>query len=107
MAELVNHPSHYNQPNRKECIEEMRDKFGDEIVAVFCLTNAYKYLYRAGEKEGNSKEQDIAKAKWYFTYFECNILCNSIGTDISDYVWDLYRKLISAYVKGVKELYNE
>ena len=78
MAELVNHPSHYNQPNRKECIEEMRDKFGDEVVAVFCLTNAYKYLYRAGEKEGNSKGQDIAKAKWYFIYFECNILCDSV-----------------------------
>ena len=64
----VDHPSHYNQPGKKECIDEMVEKFGLEVVASFCLMNAYKYLYRAGEKVDNPKEQDIAKAKWYFDW---------------------------------------
>lgn len=68
MSEKVNHPPHYQREGRKECIEEMRDKYGDCITYIFCLTNAYKYLYRAGEKEGNSEVQDIAKAKWYMEY---------------------------------------
>lgn len=68
MSEKINHPSHYQREGRRECIEEIQDKYGIFITHIFCLTNAYKYLYRAGEKEGNSAEQDIAKAKWYFNY---------------------------------------
>jgi hypothetical protein len=64
----VNHPSHYNLPGKKECIEQMKEDYGETITAIFCLTNAYKYLYRAGEKEGNSASQDIEKAKWYYRY---------------------------------------
>lgn len=68
IPEQVNHPSHYNQEGKKECIEQMREDYGDTITVIFCLTNAYKYLYRAGAKEGNSKAQDIAKARWYYNY---------------------------------------
>lgn len=66
--ELVSHPNHYNLPGRKECIVEMEEKYGAEVTAVFCLTNSYKYLYRAGAKDGNTAEQDIDKAKFYFNY---------------------------------------
>ena len=68
MNSMVNHPQHYSKEGRKECIEEMRELFGGFITAVFCLMNAYKYLYRAGEKEGNSESQDMQKAKWYYNY---------------------------------------
>lgn len=68
MAEMVSHPSHYNKDGRKECIVEMEEKYGAGITAVFCLTNAYKYLYRAGNKADNPMEQDRNKAKWYFDY---------------------------------------
>ena len=64
MAEQVNHPSHY-QKNGKECIDCMIDEFGIKAVIDFCMCNAYKYRWRAGLKEGNSKEQDLAKAQWY------------------------------------------
>ena len=70
MSEAVNHPSHYNIAGKRECIVAMREDYGDFITVIFCLTNAYKYLYRAGMKEGNSQEQDIAKAKWYYDYAE-------------------------------------
>lgn len=68
MAEMVVHPSHYNKDGRKECIVEMEEKYGAEATAVFCLTNAYKYLYRAGDKIDNPMEQDRNKAKFYFDY---------------------------------------
>ena len=66
--ELVNHPEHYQKTGRKECIVEMQDRFGSYITILFDLTNCYKYLYRAGDKDGNSKDQDIEKAKWYYRH---------------------------------------
>lgn len=68
MSEQVNHPSHYCKAGRKECIVEMEEKYGIPATVGFCLMNAYKYLYRAGDKDNNSYEQDIKKASWYFGY---------------------------------------
>jgi len=56
-ADLVNHPPHYTQhPSGVECIvvtEHMN----------FCLGNAMKYIWRAGEK--GAAVQDLKKARWY------------------------------------------
>ena len=68
MSEQVNHPSHYCKDGRKECIVEMEEKYGIPATVGFCLMNAYKYLYRAGDKADNSYEQDRKKAEWYFHY---------------------------------------
>jgi hypothetical protein len=65
--EQVNHPAHY-QRGGKECIEVMEEEFGPRAVYWFCLLNSFKYNWRAGFKDGNSKEQDLAKAKWYREY---------------------------------------
>lgn len=65
-AEAVNHPSHYNIPGRKECIEEMIDKFGVEAVRTWCLLSAYKYNYRHELKGG---KKDLAKANWCMNKF--------------------------------------
>lgn len=62
-SEMVNHPSHYNLPNRKECIDEMIDIYGLKDVAKWCEITAYKYKYRAGHKD--SLTQDVQKAIWY------------------------------------------
>lgn len=62
MAEMVNHPAHYNKPGRKECIVEMLEIFGTEAVQAFCELNAYKYVYRS-ELKGGQEDQD--KAMWY------------------------------------------
>ena len=64
----VDHPSHYNIPGKRECIESMKEDYGPFVTACFCLGNSYKYLYRAGNKDGNPEEQDIDKAKWYKEY---------------------------------------
>lgn len=62
-SDMVNHPSHYNLPDRKECIDEMIDIYGLKDVAKWCEITAYKYKYRAGHKD--SYTQDIQKATWY------------------------------------------
>lgn len=68
--EQVRHPAYYQQPNRRECIEEMRLMFGDEKVYWWCVMTAYKYRYRMGNKDGNPAEQDEAKSEWYLDYAE-------------------------------------
>nr|DAI23674.1 MAG TPA: nucelotide kinase [Caudoviricetes sp.] len=63
-SDMVNHPSHYNLPDRKECIDEMIDIYGLKDVAKWCEITAYKYKYRAGHKD--SLTQDVLqKAIWY------------------------------------------
>ena len=62
-SDMVNHPSHYNLPDRKECIDEMIDIYGLKDVAKWCEITAYKYKYRAGHK--GSATEDMSKAAWY------------------------------------------
>lgn len=57
----VNHPSHYNQGGI-ECIDAMIAAYGKEATGVFCVLNAFKYLWRAEHKNG---KEDIEKAIWY------------------------------------------
>lgn len=87
---MVSHPSHYNLEGKKECIELMREDYGETITAVFCLTNAYKYLYRAGNK--GSREEDIAKAGWYWEYFK----------DIEDKV--VFDRYLNRLVEKIEEV---
>ena len=58
--ENVNHPEHYQGKN--ECIDVMIAMFGIEAVKHFCMCNAYKYRFRADNKNG---KEDIEKAEWY------------------------------------------
>lgn len=59
MGNNVIHPNHYNIPGRKECIEEMVEKFGHEKTEAFCELNSYKYHYRHEMKNG---QEDLDKA---------------------------------------------
>lgn len=76
MSDLVIHPEHYNKEGRKECWEEMIEKFGPMAVAIFDILSAYKYHYRAGEKDGNPEEQDLAKIENYM-HHSADILASS------------------------------
>ncbi len=56
-VDLVNQPPHYKQhPSGVECIN-ITEHFN------FCLGNAIKYIWRAGEKGKNL--EDLKKARWY------------------------------------------
>lgn len=88
MAERVNHPSHYQKASKKECIWQMIEDFGRPTTAYFCLTNAYKYLYRAGSKEGSTEEEDIAKARWYVNFVDEHLYSDVWGKSrVKLYVW--------------------
>lgn len=67
MAENVNHPKHYNREGGMECIDEMILVFGKEAVKHFCLCNAWKYRYRAADKNG---EEDLKKSDWYLSKYK-------------------------------------
>jgi hypothetical protein len=55
----VNHPSHYtSHPSGVECIQITRHM-------NFNLGNVVKYLWRAGQKDGEPTIQDLEKARWY------------------------------------------
>ena len=93
-SDMVNHPSHYNLPDRKECIDEMIDIYGLKDVAKWCEITAYKYKYRAGHKD--SFTQDIQKATWY-TIKACELK--------SKRRWEIFSKIADKYlptlIKGI------
>ena len=62
----VDHPSHYQ--GEYECIDLMREIYGDDAVRNFCIINAYKYRFRAGKKQGETAQSDLDKADWYERY---------------------------------------
>ena len=69
MSDNVNHPAHY-ETGKYECIEVMREVFGDDAVKHFCQGNAFKYVYRMNRKNGT---EDVEKAIWYLKkYLELN-----------------------------------
>ena len=93
-SDMVNHPSHYNLPNRKECIDEMIDIYGLKDVAKWCEITAYKYKYRAGHK--GSAVEDMSKAARYMTK-ACELK--------SKRRWEIYSNLADRYlptlIKGI------
>ena len=65
--ENINHLDYYKNADGKECIDVMEEVFGISQLISFCKIHAFKYRWRAGNKPGNSKEKDLAKADWYET----------------------------------------
>lgn len=55
-------PNHYKKSTSLECIEAMQIVFGDRAVINFCLCNAWKYVWRWKNKNG---QEDLKKANWY------------------------------------------
>lgn len=67
ITETVNHPSHYNREGAMECIDEMVLMFGKDATMTFCRLNAWKYRYRAADKNG---EEDLKKSDWYLKKYK-------------------------------------
>jgi|TARA_B100000073_G_scaffold347873_1_gene363738 hypothetical protein len=44
----------------------MVSAFGREAVQDYCRVNAFKYVWRAGEKgDADTEKEDVRKAIWY------------------------------------------
>lgn len=52
MSDNINHPSHYADSCSIECIDAMELIFGQEELAVYCVINAFKYMWRWKNKNG-------------------------------------------------------
>ena len=99
--EKIEHPVHYKIPGKKECIEQMYEDYGMEVTAIFCLTNAYKYLYRAGLKPGEKESEDIAKARWYYNWImEKGFHVFSIQLSETIYLQKYIKKELDKYEKS-------
>lgn len=69
---IINKSPHYNI-GKYECIDVMKNVFGDERLKTWCVLNAFKYLYRCYYKNG---DEDLEKATYYLNYIEKNLLEN-------------------------------
>jgi hypothetical protein len=56
MSDPINPDHYHNHPSKVECIQITEHM-------NFCLGNAIKYLWRAGEK--GDVIEDLKKARWY------------------------------------------
>lgn len=61
----VSKPKHYNL-GQYECIDVMIEVMGKEAVENHCLCNAFKYLWRHREKQGDTS---VKKAIWYLNKY--------------------------------------
>jgi len=68
----VNRPKHYTQQPH-ECIE-----FAEHLG--FCLGNAFKYVWRFGQKNGT---EDLKKARWYLN----RVIEQELPTELDDEIW--------------------
>jgi len=93
----VNHPKHYEGHCSIECIDNMRLIFGNQIVADYCMVNAYKYLSRHKYKNGY---EDLCKAKWYLD--EAEVLKLAMETDFDYEIFDKLVDLCSRYMEEYK-----
>lgn len=66
-VDMVNHPPHYERDGAMECIDEMVLVFGVDATMTFCKLNAWKYRYRAMDKNGI---EDIKKSDWYLKKYK-------------------------------------
>ena len=49
----------------EDCFDAMLKAFGPAEVAIFSKINAFKYLWRAGDKPETPTSVDLKKANWY------------------------------------------
>lgn len=64
MKEYVNHPSHYKLADGRD-LQDIFWEYSEEGTAYFCIFNAVKYGFRAGNKDIAPEDQDLKKKDWY------------------------------------------
>ena len=63
--DVVNNPEHYCSGGI-ECIDAMESALGTNAVKLFCIGNAFKYIFRCLRKNGL---EDVKKAQWYLNKY--------------------------------------
>ena len=102
----VNHPSHYEKSCSLECIDVMEAMFGPERLIVFCLMNAFKYLWRHKNKNG---KEDLDKASWYLnkakeTLHHVKTLSEPFNQDFEKWAEKTIKSILDLWVKSEDKL---
>lgn len=71
----VNHPKHYRHRSGMDAIVWI-----DRYRMDFCEGNCFKYIFRRGEKTGETTTDDEEKAKWYFRHKAMKLAETSLVT---------------------------
>lgn len=103
MADMVNHPEHYNQ-NGVETIDVIEAALTPEEFRGFLKGNVMKYLDRHEFKNG---QQDLEKAQWYTLKL---ILTEGFDAEYKHYyepMIDLYNDDFTDAIKHWEEYRNE
>ena len=90
MADDVNHPDHYGGDTPYEVIKVI-EAWG----LGFHLGNAVKYIARAGKKEGQAAEKDLAKAQWYIDRHQKKLPVNPSVEKINELFWNVVNQVAS------------
>lgn len=93
----VHKPRHYNvHPAGFECIELARH-------LNFCLGNALKYIFRAGQKDGEHETQELGKAAWYL---RDELRHGVVSPPAAGNAHALFDRLLSHYSDHLREALN-
>lgn len=65
-TEAVDHPEHYGGASNPYETIKIWKALG--WLEPACLSNAIKYVMRAGKKDKDKKIEDLKKARWYLDY---------------------------------------
>ena len=102
MKDNVNNPQHYAGSTSLECIECMKVTFGAVAVYNFCLCNAFKYLWRYKNKNG---DEDIRKARWYLDYIEHDMVIYNEA--VPEEIYMMYDRLNNLYIDICDKIANK
>ena len=80
--------------------EQIKIMFGKEAVIDFCLCNAFKYIWRWKNKNG---EEDLEKARWYLHKADSYIDTKDFQDDAIEHMNDYIIKI----KKAIKEEENK
>lgn len=87
--------NHYNNSCSLSCLDMMKVVFGDHETFIFCLTSAFKYIWRFKDKNGM---EDLDKARWYLDYVKFYMNDGKkYGVKVSEFVRDLHYKMEKLY----------
>lgn len=95
----VNHPQHY-QNCSLECIDVMRVIVGTKYTAIFCICNAFKYMWRYKHKNG---DENVAKARWYLDWVQHEIDRNY---EFPEEIIKIYQRVTNLYISITDKIAN-
>ena len=91
-------PNYYQNAGNIECWDCMRMMFDEHTFADHCLLTAFKYLWRAGNKD--DFKQDIDKAYTYMNHAKETCVFNERENLVYNTLWEKYKKLRDEWIES-------